>query len=182
MSFVFECTLITSVTLTIQLSHTGTRSRYTLQNSNEWWWERGCCENHVEFRTSLSTLQHTSTHTNTQTQTQVPRLHRLNVPKKIVHMSLVENPARILAFYKPPKPTMESFAMWTCAQCKKRFPENHTQFSRMEWLYCSVECLQNHRKGMKEFQNWVDTNRSRRDGGNNKNGGNGRSAAWGVKT
>ena len=137
---------------------------------------------HTHTHTITNTHTHTQSQTQTHPQTQVPRLDRLNVPKKIVHMSLVENPARILAFYKPPKPTMETFAMWTCAQCKKRFPENHIQFSRMEWLYCSVECLQNHKKGMKEFQNWVDTNRSRRDGGKHKNGGNGRSAAWGVKT
>ena len=113
--------------------------------------------------------------------TQVPRLHRLNVSNRIINMCLVENPARILAFYKPPKPTMETFAMWTCAQCKNRFPEDHIQFSRMEWLYCSVECLQNHRKGMKDFQNWVDMNRSRRDEDNNRKS-SGRSAAWGVKT
>lgn len=117
----------------------------------------------------------------------VPRLIRLGVPESIIQMSLVQNPARILSWYRPPKPILESFAMWTCAHCKKRVPEggSHSQFSRMEFLYCSVECLHKHRKGMKEFDAWVESNRRRRDDDDDRMGsrnGGRMGGSWSVKT
>eukprot|EP00940_MAST-03C_sp_MAST-3C-sp2_P002934 g2934.t1 len=120
-----------------------------------------------------------------------PRLRRLLSDDTLANASLrsmvVENPARLLSSYRPPKPKRSHVTTWTCAQCARRFDDADEQFTRMSFVYCSIECLQNHRKGKRAFDDEMQRKRARErgeedeeDGGTS--GGRGPAGAWGVCT
>lgn len=113
----------------------------------------------------------------------VPRLRRLpGISEMSLRCMLVDNPANLLASYRPPKPKRTHVTSWRCAQCARLFDDADEQFTRMSFVYCSIECLQAHRKGKRAFDDEMQTKRAREEDGEDEDGGGGRGPAgvWGV--
>jgi predicted metal-dependent phosphotriesterase family hydrolase len=115
----------------------------------------------------------------------LPRLARLGVPPSTIDALARTNAARLLAWWRPPPPTRAKIGWWACAQCERRFREGvaRPRFSRMGFEYCSVACLQRHRRGVLAFR---AAQESLRDAQGRGGGGGVRagppSSAWGIPT
>eukprot|EP00941_MAST-03F_sp_MAST-3F-sp1_P002374 g2374.t1 len=82
----------------------------------------------------------------------IPRLIRHGISQDCINDMFIHRPAKLLAWWLPPEPCRRKITFWKCDQCQKKFVEGSSQFTRMTFQYCSIQCLQRHRRGVKAFE------------------------------
>eukprot|EP00831_Metopus_contortus_P063665 TRINITY_DN56282_c0_g1_i1.p2 TRINITY_DN56282_c0_g1~~TRINITY_DN56282_c0_g1_i1.p2 ORF type:complete len:117 (-),score=40.81 TRINITY_DN56282_c0_g1_i1:35-385(-) len=53
---------------------------------------------------------------------------------------------KMLGWWKEPAKEEKKLKTWICDFCKKEFDEDHSQFSKFDHIYCSMNCLRGHLK------------------------------------
>ena len=78
-------------------------------------------------------------------QSVVPRLLSTGLSQDTVHALVAGNMVRVLSWYVPPPPAVICVPTFTCALCGKSI-EAGKQFEKLTFVYCSSNCISNHRK------------------------------------
>jgi hypothetical protein len=63
-----------------------------------------------------------------------------------INLIFRDNLLAILNYWKPPKKSIKSVKMIKCSNCGEEKPESDDLFRKFEFIYCSIKCLNNHKK------------------------------------